>query len=63
MCVFCLLSYCLSFQRLSKIYGDCFVPLMKPHLEELAVDSLVQFHGVGVGERVGVKGNVCGSVN
>ena len=58
MCVFCLLSYCLSFQRLSKIYGDCFVPLMKPHLEELAVDSLVQFHGVSEG--VGVKGNVCG---
>ena len=28
---------------------------MKPHLEELAVDSLVQFHGVSVGEGVVIR--------
>lgn len=41
-CVLFVIGPCLSFQRLSKNYGDCFVPLVKPHLEELAVDSQVQ---------------------
>ena len=57
MCVLFVTSARLPFQRLSKNYGDCFVPLVKPHLEELAVDSLVQLDGVGVGV---VRVWVCG---
>ena len=48
VCLLFVTNCWLPLQRLSKIYGDCFLPLLKPHLEELAVDSLVWCDGVRV---------------